>query len=163
MKFQLMEKDSVGNKTGTHRIGAKRYCAGEVMESNDPLDTLFRNKFVKVPDSTPVSPGITLKVPGQKKVKPVSALGTAEVLVGERGEKVPSPLPESKAQEEDPLLRYGVDVTDEFPDALLTRPPIRVFHNAKEKRFIAVTSDGKVVKKTVGEKAMCKFLQDRRG
>src|SRR5512146_2893247 len=65
MKFRLREKDPVGNKIGTHQCGDRLYRAGEVVESERPLDKLFRNKFDKVPDATPASPGEKVEVPGQ--------------------------------------------------------------------------------------------------
>lgn len=59
-KFRLMEKDAQGNKTGRHCMGpvvkghfSRIVRPGEVIESNDPLDVLFKNKFERLPDATP--------------------------------------------------------------------------------------------------------------
>lgn len=62
MRFRLMTKDASGNKAGVHHMGpvnpktrrwAKTIRPGEIVESDEPLDELFRNKFERLPDITP--------------------------------------------------------------------------------------------------------------
>ncbi len=61
MRFRLMEKDAQGNRTGKHLVGGmvggkfkgRKYKAGDVVESDRPLDTLFRGKFIRLPDAEP--------------------------------------------------------------------------------------------------------------
>lgn len=60
-KYRLMERDSAGNRTGIHffpgtartldgkaAVATKVIKPGEVLESDEPLDQLFRNKFEKL-------------------------------------------------------------------------------------------------------------------
>lgn len=60
MRFRLMEKDAVGNRTGAHYMGpvklgkfSKVVRPGEIIESDKPLDEVYRNKFERLHDPTP--------------------------------------------------------------------------------------------------------------
>lgn len=61
-RFRLTLKDASGNKTGPHHMGpvhpktrrwAKVIKPGEVVETDQPLDELFRGKFERLPDLKP--------------------------------------------------------------------------------------------------------------
>jgi len=62
-RYRLMEKDNMGNKIGPHSCGkvvrgrfTEHYLPGQIVESDMPLDKLFRGKFERVSDSNaPVS------------------------------------------------------------------------------------------------------------
>ncbi len=59
-RFRLMERDAMGNKVGPHSVGpvvngrfAKTYKAGDVIESDRPLDQVFRGKFERLDGPSP--------------------------------------------------------------------------------------------------------------
>ena len=60
MRFRLKTDDGNGNRTGKHLMGPVRnrkfrrtVLPGEVVESDQPLDQLFKNKFERIDDATP--------------------------------------------------------------------------------------------------------------
>lgn len=115
MKFQLLEKDSQGNKIGSHRTGNRRYKAGDVLESDRHLDRIFRGKFKQVLDaSIPVSKPEIIKLP--KKM--LAGQNAEAVMVGEQKgalpKEPPSPPPVQK-QSRDTM--FGVKETWSSPQA----------------------------------------------
>jgi hypothetical protein len=56
MRFRLTEKDAAGNRTGPHFLGpdkkngkfAKVVKPGEIVEFDQHLDVLFKNKFERL-------------------------------------------------------------------------------------------------------------------
>ncbi len=58
--YRLMTRDRHGLKVGSHSMGplvggtfSRVVKPGEIIESEQPLDQLFRNKFEKIADPTP--------------------------------------------------------------------------------------------------------------
>ncbi len=76
--FRLMTRDRHGLKVGSHSMGpvengvfSRVVRPGEIIESEQPLDTLFRNKFEKIRDDVTPEPEAepkTAKMP-RRKVK----------------------------------------------------------------------------------------------
>ncbi len=60
MRFRLMERDNQGNKTGPHSMGkvvrgkfSEKYKRGDIITTDEPLDTLFRGKFERLDGGGP--------------------------------------------------------------------------------------------------------------
>jgi hypothetical protein len=75
-RFRLMEKDNQGNKIGPHSMGpvvrgrfSKRFVAGSIIESDQPLDQVFRGKFVKLDDGPSPEPAEPKPSKGKSKRK----------------------------------------------------------------------------------------------
>lgn len=76
-RYRLMLKDAAGNRTGSHSMGpvgknrrwARVVKPGEIVESDQPLDELFRNKFERLPDGPMVEPEAEPKTKRHKRVK----------------------------------------------------------------------------------------------
>lgn len=54
-KFRIIERDRMGNKGGGHSCGkvvngrfTEHYTAGQIVESDRPLDQTFRGKFERL-------------------------------------------------------------------------------------------------------------------
>ena len=110
MKFRLKVKDDQGNIIGDHYDGPNRYVGGQVIESTKPLDKIFRGKFERVEDETPVSTPEIVKVLNYvKENKPE--------------EDTPEVAPEVEDVEEKPVSKkskkHGLDVTEDFTGATL--------------------------------------------
>jgi hypothetical protein len=58
MKFKVLHGKATFRQPG--KKTAKRYHQGEVCESDRPLDKIFRNKFLRLDDATPVSSAATV-------------------------------------------------------------------------------------------------------
>ena len=169
MKFQLTKSDNQGNKTGLHRVGNERYHAGDVIETDQPLDKLFRNKFVRVPDTTPASePEIvravrTPKIPQPKT--PVQRGRDEEVgntVTNTDTNATPSSTisPSSKEKIND---SRGEDVTTKYPNASLLH--LKVYHSAETGMYIIVDEDEGdfVVKTSKSAKNIGRFLDKQLG
>ena len=147
MKFRMTKSDNQGNKTGVHRVGNEKYHAGDVIESDQPLDVLFRNKFERVPDSTKVS--------------------EPEIVRTVRTPNIPNPVKEKEVDEVDSSDKkentYGKDVTADYPAA--STLGLKVFHSAKYKIFTIVDDeDGEfVVKTSKSKKNISRFLEKQVG
>ncbi len=55
MRFRIVERDAMGNRGGPHSQGpvkhggfSEHYVAGQIVESDRPLDELFRGKFERL-------------------------------------------------------------------------------------------------------------------
>jgi len=155
VKFQLTKEDKQGNKTGLHRVGNQRYRAGDVLETDLPLDKLFRNKFERVSEATPVSepeivrtirvagvPAEAPAIPKPESVKQDDAIETTEASRPKKSDKSP----------------HGKDVTDEFPEAELLK--LAVYHDKKSTKYTVVdVEEGDVVVKVSKSKVnISKFL-----
>jgi hypothetical protein len=73
MKFRLMTTDKMGNKVGGHSQGkvkngrfSEHYERGQILESDRPLDTLFRGKFERLDGPSP-APESEPKAKGRRK------------------------------------------------------------------------------------------------
>ena len=62
-RFRLMERDAAGNKVGCHFMGkvvrgvfTTVVKPGQIVESDEPLDQLFRNKFQRLDDGPKPEP-----------------------------------------------------------------------------------------------------------
>lgn len=168
MKYQLREKDQAGNKIGPHRIGNKKYYAGDVLESSMPLDKLFRGKFVRVADSNvSVSKPEIVKLPKLNRSRVGERIEKTEAVAVAGGEeKATESSPPSLPVKEDSVApaksEHGVDVTDEFPDAELAA--MKIYHSIKTDSYIVV--DGKsdeVLKRSKSDKLVVKFLKSQLG
>jgi hypothetical protein len=95
MRFRLREKDGNGNPVGVHLMGkvvngrfSRRVMPGEIVESNEPLDQLFKNKFEKldgdVPEPTKPSKPVHEDDPIEQRVKAVRSVAEA-VSAGPKG------------------------------------------------------------------------------
>jgi hypothetical protein len=176
MKFRLLERDARNNKIGSHRIGNKKYKAGDVLESNRPLDTIFRGKFVRLTDqNTPVSKPEIVKLPklnARNQIEVVAVAGGE----GQTTESSPPSLDGSGAVKKTAFgheesynkptvpakSEHGVNVTDEFPDAELAA--MKIYHNIKTDSYIVV--DGKseeILKRVKSDKLVVKFLKSQFG
>lgn len=165
MKFRITEKDNQGNITGPHRTGNKRYRAGQIVESDQPLDRLFKNKFELVPDNIPASkPEIVRTVTVTKP--PISHL--EKPAEDETGEDTPVSVQESEQVEDQeseskPKPRrsqYGKDVTEDFPDAVLLK--LKVYYATRKNIYSVVDEEeGEkvVVKTSKSSKNVEKFLE----
>jgi hypothetical protein len=163
-------RDAQGNLTGSHRIGNTRYDRGAVIESEEPLDELFRNKFFRVGNDIPTSQGTMLK----RKGKSALTASKPEAVVGKGREGVPStpsladsPL-EQRAQalgltgKPDTTSKHGMDVTDEFGDAELAK--MKVFLNPKTDSYIIVDPESnEILKRVKTDKLVKKFLKSQLG
>lgn len=176
MKFQLGNsgmgfRDAQGNLTGSHRVGNVRYERGAVIETDQPLDELFRGKFFPVGDDTPVSKGMQLKRKGKSAL---AMKENTEAVVGKGGEDgKPSSPPDTaeermlkmagvKKQEPQPKVKHGLDVTDDFADAELAK--MKVFLNPKTDSYIVVDPEsGEVLKRVKTDKLVKKFLKSQLG
>ena len=156
----MTKSDNQGNKTGVHRVGNEKYHAGDVIESDQPLDVLFRNKFERVPDSTKVSePEIVRTVRTPNIPNPVKEKEVDEVDSSDKNEESTSTSnPTSKKEN-----TYGKDVTADYPAA--STLGLKVFHSAKYKIFTIVDDeDGEfVVKTSKSKKNISRFLEKQVG
>lgn len=164
-------KDTQGNLTGSHRIGNVRYVRGDIVESDEPLDKLFRGKFVKVSEGVPVSEGTHLKRSGKINLRPARAAVAARA--GEATVDSPaSPLQEQvdrlmesqaksvKAAKKSP---YGTDVTTDFPNAEML--DMKVFNktNAQKPYTVVDVASGEVLKQSKSKMLVKKFLDKQLG
>jgi len=161
MKFQLLEKDGT-DKVGSHRIGSVVYRAGDIVESNVRLDQIFRNKFVKVDDATPVSTGEEVNRPGVHRPNIPKPAAVMVKGAGERDASAPAVSVKSAKASQSQKSKHGADVTDEFPDAELAS--LKVYHDVKEDRYVVVEPQSdEVLKKAKSEKPIQKFLAEQLG
>lgn len=120
---------------GKHVENDRIFKKGDVVESNTPLDTLFRLKFRRMPDSTNPSigvptPALAAKLQEQqeamKSPEPPAPVEVMEVVSGE----INSPT----------VHDYGTNVTDSYPEA--TEGGFSVF---KKGLSYSVVKDGAAV------------------
>ena len=166
MKFQLVDDDGRGNKTGTHRVGSVVYSAGDVLESFLPLDVLFRNKFVRVPDNTEVSEGhktILTMPPATKTKTPPSEL--EEKAVQELTTPTAVSIPNKDTIKMGLVTKFGEDKTDDFPDAKLLN--VHVYFSDVTGRYTVVDLSDEIIpvvlKDTKSEKNLLRFLEKQLG
>lgn len=175
MKFRLLSEDPMRNKVGVHRVGDRRYHPGDIVESNERLDTKFKGKFEQVDDHTLTSTGEKVRMPGQTRPAIPTPGAVMEKGAGERDASAPSVLgaalppafnTETTAKKNEDTQKppkkskHGVDVTDEFPDAQLAK--LKVFHDVKQDRYIVVDPEkDEVLKRAASEKPVIKFLKSQ--
>ncbi|MBN1362562.1 MAG: hypothetical protein JW993_18335 [Sedimentisphaerales bacterium] len=79
-RFRLTLKDPAGNRTGPHvfhlggrggNMRRRKIHAGQIVESDEPLDQLFRGKFIRLSDPAPQQDDTALAEPKAKKRKKV--------------------------------------------------------------------------------------------
>jgi hypothetical protein len=174
MKFRLIEK--VGpHKVGPHYVGEKVYLPGSVIESDQLMDVKFKGKFERVPDDAPVTipidtefagmftpSGVTPKEGGQLN-PPVGPPSASNQFLGEKV-TIGKQERAKQAKENQPAKKslYGVDVTDEFPDADLAN--MKVYHDMKKGLYVVVDpGSNEVIKKAAGDKGVSKFLKGQLG
>lgn len=152
-----MEDDGRGNKTGPHRIEEKVYRAGETIETDQPLDKLFRNKFIRLPD-------------GKSKLQ-------------QAAEDPPIPEPSSSAKNQDDVededktleetksstsskkkydSKYGANATADFPDAELLK--VEVYHNEDKDWFYVIDESDRegtkvILKRSRSRKNITRYLE----
>jgi hypothetical protein len=155
VKFKLTEQDGQGNKTGVHRIGAERYHAGDIIESDIPLDDLFRNKFERVPDNTPASKPEMVNVVGKVVQPPIPEPKKETDAEEGAGKSKNNPAP-SEDSKESP---HGEDVTSDFPNAKVLH--LTVYYSEDKDKYTVVDNedDGFVVKRTKSVTNLNKFLK----
>lgn len=156
----MLEKDDAGNRVGPHQIGNQIFRAGQVIDSDAPLDKIFRNKFERVHDGTPASkPEIiatirtTNPAPVTKTVFEQTAKQTTETVVED--EEVEESTT-STSDSEPSKSKHGVDVTDDFADAELAG--MKVYEKNGSFTVTDVES-GEVMKKAKSDKLITKFLK----
>ncbi len=74
MRFRLRQTDDMGNKTGKHCMGTPTkgnhfptiIKPGQIVESDQPLDQIFHNKFERLPDESEPEPQ---QAKGKKQAK----------------------------------------------------------------------------------------------
>lgn len=166
MRFRLLSSDGKGNRVGNHYQGNMCYKAGDVLESDRDLAKLFRNKFERVADETPLSEGTpvqtvmaghtpptvtpsdTVEVEGLTD-PPTSTNTTSEVPVDE---DVVTTNPKPKS--------LGEDVTEQYPNADIVG--VRVLYNAKKNGYSVVSQeDGTVLKRYKQPASVKKYLADQ--
>ena len=152
-RYRLKEQDGQGNKTGMHRVGNRRYRAGQTLESDQPLDKLFKNKFDRVEDTAPLSrPEIVRSFDRPSIPNPRAVV--------EPGVEKDNPSTPTRAKLGKSL--HGVDVTDEFRNAELLA--MKVYHDLKKDMYrVLDNNSGEVLKTAKSEKAVQKFLKDQIG
>ncbi len=156
MKFELLEKDDAGNRVGPHQVGNQIFRAGQVLESDAPLDQIFRNKFKRVHDNTPSSKPEIIATIRPVKAEPVKETARTVVVDEEAEEIVPS-----ASSPEAPKSKYGMDVTEDFADfAEAELTGMKVFE--KDGSFIVVDVESEtVLKRAKSDKIIIKFLKSQ--
>jgi hypothetical protein len=154
MKFRLTESDNQGNKTGLHRIENQIYQAGDVIESDRPLDVMFRNKFERVSDDTPASQPKIVNTVGKR----VPAIPQPPIDNSDKQEAGNEDTPASASSKS-----YGKDVTNFYPNADLLH--LKIYHSEDTGVFTIVDeAEGDyVVKTSKSNKNIARFLQKQLG
>ncbi len=166
MKYQLKEKDQAGNKIGPHRIGNKKYHAGDILQSDMPLDKLFRGKFERVADANArVSQPEIVKLPklSMRNNAAAEAVVDASGVDAESVHPTTLPVVENPIKEEGNVKsQHGADVTEDFPNAELTG--MKVFHDVGKDVFKVVDpGSDEVLKRAKTEAIVEKFLKTQLG
>ena len=162
MKFRLSVEDRQRNKTGAHLIGNRLYHAGEVVESDRPLDKLFKNKFEKVAASTPAAEGEFVNIVNMTNNPPVPVPHAPALKQGVEGEDIPENVSSPSIPQEEGVVsetsEHGKDVSSKYPNAHFAG--LRVFFDKKTKLFTITDNEdvSVVVKTTRGTTNVSKFL-----
>jgi hypothetical protein len=149
MKFRLKVKDDQGNTIGDHYDGAKKYVGGQVIETSKPLDTIFRGKFEKVEDETPVSaPEIVRTLTYMEEKKKEEKRVVDEIPV--EGEV--------SAPKVNKVKKHGLDVTDDFTGASLHGMKVYLEQSTGLYKIMDADSEA-ILKKARDEKSVKKYLK----
>lgn len=175
MKFRLVERDAQNNKVGSHYVGNKKYVAGQIIESDTDLCKKFRNKFERVDDAAPASrPEIVQIVKMRTSVKesPKSQPGADGAVQEEGGTGAATGNPPSSTLKEDKPKtvkakkaahpKYGVDITDDFPDAIVLA--MKVYQDDKTGSTLVIDPESdQVLKRAKNVTIISKFLKSQLG
>ena len=84
MKFQVL--------SGNHSEGAKTYTKNQVVESERPLDKIFKNKF-RCLDAPPEAPPLVDTTPAEEPLPPKPAIKRVSRAVAPPQDPAPAPAP----------------------------------------------------------------------
>ena len=173
MKFRLLKEDKFGVMIGPHYEKNKRYKPGDVLESDRPLDQIFKGKFEPVDSHTPISePEIVKRNSRLNAVlptppeptgvdKPSAApvtLSPPEIISEDEDVDISGEVEEPQAEEAgESHAKYGEDVGNQFPSAAVAK--MNVYFDGEKYRVVDPETGRPVSKKLSTKQKVKSFLK----